>query len=132
MATENSTQEEIGSKIKRLRTEKKMTQAELAEKMHVSSSAISKWERGQAGLDIHTACELAGIFGISVSELTERLSEAEENAEKQKDVKDADMQRKAHKHKALWVFMGDAFCCLSYIFASFLRLRKRISLQQTL
>lgn len=119
MATENSTQEEIGSKIKRLRTEKKMTQAELAEKMHVSSSAISKWERGQAGLDIHTACELAGIFGISVSELTERLSEAEENAEKQKDVKDADMQRKAHKHKALWVFMGGCFLLFILYFCFF-------------
>lgn len=113
MATKNSIQEEIGSKIKRLRTEKKMTQAELAEKMHVSSSAISKWERGQVGLDIHTACELAGIFGISVSELTEKSSEAEENAEKQKDVKDADMQQKAHKHKALWLFMGG--CLLLFI-----------------
>lgn len=46
MVSQKSTQEEIGSKIKQLRIEKKMTQAELAEKMNVSSSAISKWERG--------------------------------------------------------------------------------------
>ena len=45
MVPQKSTQEEIGSKIKQLRTEKKMTQAELAEKMNVSSSAISKWEK---------------------------------------------------------------------------------------
>jgi transcriptional regulator with XRE-family HTH domain len=45
MTTQKHTQEEIGSKIKQLRIEKKMTQAELAEKMNVSSSAISKWEK---------------------------------------------------------------------------------------
>ena len=53
MVSQKSTQEEIGSKIKQLRIEKKMTQTELAEKMNVSSSAISKWERGLTGLDIH-------------------------------------------------------------------------------
>ena len=45
MTTQKHTQEEIGSKIKQLRIEKRMTQAELAEKMNVSSSAISKWEK---------------------------------------------------------------------------------------
>ena len=45
MVPQKSTQEEIGSKIKQLRIEKKMIQAELAEKMNVSSSAISKWEK---------------------------------------------------------------------------------------
>ena len=45
MTTQKHTQEEIDSKIKQLRIEKKMTQAELAEKMNVSSSAISKWEK---------------------------------------------------------------------------------------
>ncbi len=134
MVSQKSTQEEIGSKIKQLRIEKKMTQAEVAEKMNVSSSAISKWERGLTGLDIHTACELADIFEISVSELTGKPSGDEENTEKQEGVEDTDTQQKTHKYKGLWMFMGDVFCCLSYIFASFLRLRKRIriSLQQTL
>ena len=36
----------IGTKIRELRKEKKMTQEELAEYLHVSSQAVSKWETG--------------------------------------------------------------------------------------
>ena len=36
----------FGDKIRKLRKEKKMTQAELAEKIHVTDKAISRWERG--------------------------------------------------------------------------------------
>ena len=35
-----------GSVIRRIRESKKMTQEELAEKLFVSSKAISKWETG--------------------------------------------------------------------------------------
>ncbi len=35
-----------GSTIKRLREDKKLTQAELADKICVSSKAVSKWETG--------------------------------------------------------------------------------------
>lgn len=35
-----------GSVIRRLRERKRMTQEELAEGIHVSSKAVSKWETG--------------------------------------------------------------------------------------
>ena len=35
-----------GAMIKKLREERKMTQAQLAEKLSVSDKAISKWETG--------------------------------------------------------------------------------------
>ena len=35
-----------GSIIKKLRVKKKLTQAELAEQIDVSSKAVSKWETG--------------------------------------------------------------------------------------
>ena len=38
--------EKTGKLIKTLRTEKGMTQKELAEKIQVSNAAISKWENG--------------------------------------------------------------------------------------
>ena len=37
-----------GSVIRRLRESKKMTQEELAEKIHVSGKAVSKWETGDS------------------------------------------------------------------------------------
>ena len=37
----------IGANIKRLRTEKNVTQEQLAEAMNVTCGAVSKWERGE-------------------------------------------------------------------------------------
>ena len=36
----------IGAKIRELRKEKKVTQEELADYLHISSQAVSKWETG--------------------------------------------------------------------------------------
>lgn len=36
----------IGNLICRLRKENHMTQLQLAERMHISDKAVSKWERG--------------------------------------------------------------------------------------
>ena len=47
----------------------KMTQAELAEKIHVTDKAISRWERGLGFPDIQTLEPLAQVLGISVLEL---------------------------------------------------------------
>lgn len=37
---------EIGSRIKTLRLSKSMTQEQLAQTLHVSAQAVSKWENG--------------------------------------------------------------------------------------
>ena len=36
----------VGEVIRRLRKESHMTQLQLAEQLHVSDKAVSKWERG--------------------------------------------------------------------------------------
>lgn len=58
-----------GAVIRRLRDAKKMTQEELAEKIHVSSKAVSKWETGAGFPDISLLEPLAEALGISVIEL---------------------------------------------------------------
>ena len=58
-----------GAVIRRLRENKKMTQEELAEKIFVSSKAVSKWETGQGFPDISLLEPLAKALGISVIEL---------------------------------------------------------------
>lgn len=55
--------------IKNLRESKKMTQAELAEKLCVSDKAISKWETGRGYPDICLLEALAKALGVSVLEL---------------------------------------------------------------
>lgn len=58
-----------GSVIRRLRESKRMTQEELAEKIHVSGKAVSKWETGQGFPDISLLEPLAKALDISVIEL---------------------------------------------------------------
>ena len=58
-----------GAVIRRMRESKKMTQEELAEKIFVSSKAVSKWETGQGFPDISLLEPLAKVLGISVIEL---------------------------------------------------------------
>ena len=59
----------IGAKIKFLRKEKKLTQEELAEYLHVSSQAVSKWETGASSPDIDMLPKLAIFFGTSLDNL---------------------------------------------------------------
>lgn len=58
-----------GSAIKNLREKKKITQAELADKLCVSSKAVSKWETGKGLPDINLIEPLSAALGVSVMEL---------------------------------------------------------------
>ncbi len=58
-----------GAVIRRLRENKKMTQEELAEIIHVSGKAVSKWETGRGLPDITLLESLAKALDISVIEL---------------------------------------------------------------
>lgn len=58
-----------GAMIKKLREEKKLTQEELAQKLHVSGKAVSKWETGQGLPDISLLEPIARALDISVIEL---------------------------------------------------------------
>ena len=58
-----------GAVIRKLRESKKITQEELAERIHVSSKAVSKWETSQGFPDISLLEPLASALDISVIEL---------------------------------------------------------------
>lgn len=58
-----------GSFIKELRKEKEMTQKQLADRLHITDRAVSKWERGVCAPDIALLEPLAEILGVSIVEL---------------------------------------------------------------
>ncbi len=60
-----------GFLIKELRKEKGMTQKELAELLHITDRAVSKWERGLCAPDISLIEPLAEVLGVSIVELIE-------------------------------------------------------------
>lgn len=59
----------MGQLIRRLRKENGMTQLQLAEKLHVSDKAVSKWERGLGSPEVSLITELSGIFAVDMQNL---------------------------------------------------------------
>ena len=59
----------LGSVIKRLRTEQGVTQDALAEYLGISYQAVSKWETGTTLPDITLLPKLAAFFGVRIDEL---------------------------------------------------------------
>lgn len=58
-----------GTVIKELREKAHFTQAELADRLNVSSKTISKWETAKGYPDITLLEPIAKVFGVSVTEL---------------------------------------------------------------
>ncbi len=58
-----------GAAVRSLREAKGITQEELAESIHVSAKAVSKWETGKGFPDVSLLEPLAAALGISVIEL---------------------------------------------------------------
>lgn len=59
----------LSEKILHLRTQKGLSQLELAEQLGVSRQSVSKWETGQSVPDLDKLIKLADLFGVSVDEL---------------------------------------------------------------
>lgn len=59
----------LGAQIRRYRTELKLSQEELAERIYVSRQTISNWETGKNYPDIHSLLLLSTLFGISLDQL---------------------------------------------------------------
>jgi len=59
----------LGHAIKRLRTERGVTQEQLGEAMGVSYQAVSKWETGATLPDVALLPELAVYFGVDIDAL---------------------------------------------------------------
>ena len=73
---------EFNEKLQNLRKQKGLTQEELAEKLYVSRTAISKWESGRGYPNIESLKAISKFFSVTVDELLstdEILTIAEED-----------------------------------------------------
>ena len=77
----------FGEIIKKLRTDKGLTQDELAEKIYVTRTAISKWESGRGFPNIESLKAISKCFSVSLDELLsgEEILAIAENDHKQKE-----------------------------------------------
>ena len=62
-------QKKTGYFFKILRSEKQLTQEQLAERFNVSSRTVSRWETGSNMPDISVLLELADFYEVDIREI---------------------------------------------------------------
>ena len=80
----------LSENIYRLRTEKNMSQLDLADALEVSRQSVSKWETGTAVPELDKLIKLAELFEISLDELVGRGEQKAESAAPAKEVPQAE------------------------------------------
>ena len=67
----------IGNKIAEARKKISISQAQLAQRLFISSQAVGKWERGESMPDIITFNRLAEILGVDLNYFSENVHSAD-------------------------------------------------------
>lgn len=70
----------LEERLRDLRQEKELSQADLAEIMGVSRQAVSRWETGAAAPSVENLIELSRLYGVPLDELVRGGAAPEEEA----------------------------------------------------
>ena len=76
----------IGKKIQKYRKERKLTQKQLAEKLGISSSLVSNWEKERNKPSADILADLCAALEISPSELLEVTLTEDEFSSREREV----------------------------------------------
>lgn len=91
----------VGKHIRRIRTERHMTQEQLAEKLFVTRQAVSAWETGRAQPDVETLERIAAALEADVTEVIYGIPQSPN----------------LRRLKRRWVLMGGIFATIiAFIF----------------
>ena len=79
----------VGRKIRQLRRQRKLTQVELAEKIGIHQSDLSRMEQGEYKVGLDTLLKILGTFDLSIGEFFEESSRSQTMFEKLKTLSPA-------------------------------------------
>lgn len=102
-------QVEIGKFIATCRKEKKLTQAQLAEKFNITDRAVSKWETGKSMPDSSIMLKLCEILGITVNDLLSGEVVVTDNYEKKADENLIALKRKDENNMSINIIISIVF-----------------------
>lgn len=111
----------LGERIYRLRTERNMSQGDLAEALEVSRQSVSKWENNSAVPELDKLVRMHEIFGVTLDELVlEEKPQPEAGAEvPEPEVRTVYVERNGSARKTvgtiLLCFAGMVFLVLAFL-----------------
>lgn len=98
----------LGERLLKYRTDAKMSQDTLAEKIGVTRQTISKWETDQSTPEFNKILPLCEVYGITADELVK--GEKQEKIEKEEK---SSYTRKRNKKKAIVISISVFLYCIS-------------------
>lgn len=98
--------------LAKLRKDKGLLQSELAEMIHVSPQAVSKWETGESLPDIDSLERLSAIYGITINQILSG-GPSEEGEEKKETVDNKD--KRFQKNSLFSIIFGGVYFVLALI-----------------
>lgn len=101
------TPKELGEEIARLRHEQKLTQRALAERLHVTDKAVSRWERGLGYPDFQLLDSLCRALDVPAEQLLFGKTQAEQKAPGD-EIGTAPEAAEAGQHESLAAVYADA------------------------
>ncbi|MCU7613068.1 helix-turn-helix domain-containing protein [Chryseobacterium sp. GMJ5] len=72
----------LGTKLNRLRTDRNLTQVQIAERLHVSQNAYNKWESDKAKPAMENLMKIADFYETDVYDLLDEKSIVQTNNDK--------------------------------------------------
>ncbi len=110
----------IGSFLKMLRNERKLTQEQLAEVVNVSRRTVSRWETGSNMPDLDVLIELADYYQVELREILDGERKGEQMDQKIKEtalmVADYSNEEKQHMVRSMHVtFVIGSLAAISYL-----------------
>lgn len=115
---------QMGNFIKEQRMALGLTQQQLAEQLHVTNKAVSRWETGNAYPDIALLDDLAAVLSVSVEELCRgeklALPSADTNAILSDVITEARQQKKDRAAKWLRILCLSIFSVILLAFLFFI------------
>lgn len=93
----------ISKNLAKLRKDKGLTQAELAEKLSYSDKAISRWEHGDTLPDVNVLYELCEFYGITLNDLTSEECYIAEAKQKKKEFLEMKLWRCILASSIVWL-----------------------------
>ena len=111
-------QQKIGSFLKGLRQERKLTQDQLAEHLSVSRRTVSRWETGSNLPDLSVLVELADFYNVDLTEIFhgERRNETMDAELKDTLMQAADYTRSIKEKIIRRMHLLFIVGCISFIF----------------
>ncbi len=99
----------ISKNLAKLRKDKGLTQAELAERLNYSDKAVSRWEHGDTLPDVNVLYELCEFYGITLNDLTSEECYIEEAKQKKREIQEMKVWRCILAGSIIWLLATVVF-----------------------